>query len=383
MTRTFIYYILALSLLASCTGIETDSPEERPGGGEEEKVAMSIQTLSLREETKTIYDDTGNDENSNPNHLGSIKVLVTKGTNPVEYYSDSNQTQTFTCSSGGGGGKTWGTTTVLYLGDTEGSVYAWAPATMEGELNNDSPKIPVMKSPIISAGQTFAYNNQWKTNQVDYLYGTDASKSTPKVSRQQSSVALSMQHALSKISFKVMKAKGQTVSLEDFVKKVELTSSSTAFVITPTPPTNVIMKLADGTLTGTSTTETLTLTATTGTNEQGQIATWAEESSGGSGGSGGGSGTADFSAVTPQAYGLVAPASVGNIGVKITLGATGALDGKDHTYSTTENNKISVNWEKGKHYIYTMTVTDRGLEFNSVSVVDWESSGEPVAVPVE
>lgn len=375
MTRTFMYYILALSLLASCTGMETDSPEERPGGGEDEKVAMSIQTLSLREETKAIYDDTGNDENSNPNHLGSIKVLVTKGSGTVEYYSDSNQTQTFTCSSGEGG-KTWSTTSILYLGDTEGSVYAWAPATMDGELNSNSPKIPVMKSPIVSAEQTFAYNKQWNTSQVDYLYGTNAEKSTPKVSRQQSSVALSMQHALSKISFKVMKANGQTVTSEDYVKKVELTSSNTAFVMASTPASSVTMKLADGTLTGTSTTSTLTLTATTGTSEQGPIATWAETS-------GGGDGTADFSEVTPQAYGLVAPANVGDIGVKITLGAAGALDDKDHTYSTTSNNKISVNWVKGKHYIYTMTVTDRGLEFNSVSVADWESSGDPVAVPVE
>lgn len=375
MTRTFIYYILSLPLLVSCTGMETDVPEERSGGGEDEKVAMSIQMLSLREETKAIYDGTGDDENSNPNHLGSIKVLVTKGSETVEYYSDSNQTQTFTCSSGEGG-KTWSTTSILYLGDTEGSVYAWAPATMDGELNSNSPKIPVMKSPIVLAEQTFAYNNQWKTNQVDYLYGTNAEKSTPKVSRQQSSVALSMQHALSKISFKVMKANGQTVTSEDYVKKVELTSSNTAFVIASLPATNVEMKLVDGTLTGTSTTGTLTLTATTGDGEQGQIATWAEAS-------GGGSSTADFSAVTPQAYGLVAPVNVGNIGVKITLGAVGELSDQDHIYSTANNSAISVNWEKGKHYVYTMTVTDRGLEFGSVEVADWESSGDPVAVPVE
>ena len=173
-----------------------------------------------------------------------------------------------------------------------------------------------------------------------------------------------------------MKANGQTVTSEDYVKKVELTSSNTAFVIASLPATNVEMKLVDGTLTGTSTTGTLTLTATTGDGEQGQIATWAEAS-------GGGSSTADFSAVTPQAYGLVAPVNVGNIGVKITLGAVGELSDQDHIYSTANNSAISVNWEKGKHYVYTMTVTDRGLEFGSVEVADWESSGDPVAVPVE
>lgn len=369
MTRTFIYYVFSLSLLVSCTGIETDLPEEQSGGGEE-MVALSIRTLSLREETKAIYEETGSDEDAHPNHLGTIGVLVTKGSNPREYYSDSNQTLTFTCS-GSGDGKTWSTPTLLYLGDTEGEVYAWAPSTATGKLDESTPKIPVVNAPVVLADQTFAYTDQWKTNQVDYLYGTDASKKTPEVSRQQSSVTLSMQHALSKISFKVMKGKEQTVTAEDYVKKVELTSSGSAFLTTSSPATGATLQLTDGILTGTSATAAISLTATTGADEQGQIAGWAENG-----------GTADFSDVTPQAYGLVAPANVGAIGVKITLGATGALGEKDHTYSTTADNAISVNWEKGKHYIYTMTVTDRGLEFGSVEVADWESTGDPVDIPV-
>ena len=54
MIRSFIYYVFSLSLLVSCTGIETDLPEDTPGDSEE-KEALSIQTLSLREETKAIY----------------------------------------------------------------------------------------------------------------------------------------------------------------------------------------------------------------------------------------------------------------------------------------------------------------------------------------
>lgn len=369
--RTFIYYLFSLSFLVSCTATEIDVPEDQSGGGEEEGVAMSIQTLSLHEETKAIYDDTGSDESTNPNHLGSIKVLVTKGSDPVEYYSESNQRQTFTCS-GSGDNKTWSTTNVLYLGDIEGTVYAWGPATMEGELDGSTPKKPVMKSPIVLADQTFAYGNQWETSQVDYLYGTAADKTAPKVSRQSASVVLSMQHALSKISFKVMKAKEQAVTSEDYVKKVELASSSSAFVTAPSPATGVALQLTDGTLTGTSTANALTLTAATGAGEQGQIAVWTESS-----------GTADFTAVTPQAYGLVAPANAGQIGVKITLGASGSLSDQDHTYSTANNQTVTVNWEKGKHYIYTMTVTDRGLEFSSVTVAGWESGGDSVSVPVE
>ena len=71
------------------------------------------------------------------------------------------------------------------------------------------------------------------------------------------------------------------------------------------------------------------------------------------------------------------------MGVKITLGPTGALDAvKDHTYQTKEKT-VAATWEQGKHYVYTMTVTDKGIEFSQVQVVGWDDSPEAVVVPVE
>lgn len=72
------------------------------------------------------------------------------------------------------------------------------------------------------------------------------------------------------------------------------------------------------------------------------------------------------------------------MGVKITLGPTGALDAeKDHTYQTKNNTSVNVNWEQGKHYVYTMTVTDRGIEFGEVQVIGWDETPPAVSVPVE
>lgn len=168
-----------------------------------------------------------------------------------------------------------------------------------------------------------------------------------------------------------MKVEGQTVTAEDYVKKVELTGENNAFVISPSPATNGIMRLTDGVLTGTTAAGALTLTAQS--DKQGRVATWSATDDG----------TADFTTITfPQAYGLVAPVT-GKMGVKITLGSAGNLDAdKDHTYQTVDNTTITVNWEQGKHHAYTMTVTDRGIEFSQVQVVGWDEAPPKVDVPV-
>lgn len=369
-----IKYLLSCLLLTACTVAETGLPEKEPV--EEETSALSVRTLSLDAGTKAVYEKTGADNAANI--LKTIGVLVTKGSDSREYYSSLVEKQIFTCSSNndGGGTLTWTADKILNLGDADGTVYAWAPSDAEGKLDDSSPKIPVLSAPAILSEQSFAYGNEWETNQTDYLYGTDTEKKTPVVNHLNSSVALSMQHALAKISFCVMKASGQTVTSEDYVKKVELTSSNTAFVVSPEPATNVVMRLTDGVLTGTSTATSLTLTAVT--DKQGQVAEWSEPTEPAEAASG------STDVTFAQTYGLVAPCTGTSMGVKITLGPTGALDAeKDHTYQTKNNTSVNVNWEQGKHYVYTMTVTDRGIEFGEVQVIGWDETPPAVSVPVE
>ena len=370
-----IKYLLPCLFHTACTVAETGLPEKEPD--EEETSALSVSFLSLTEGTKAVYENTGADGAGNI--LKTIGVLVTKGSdNSREYYSTLVEKQIFTCSKAGGsdgGGEalTWTADKTLNLGDTDGTVYAWAPSDAEGKLDESS--IPVLSAPVILSEQSFVYGNEWETDQIDYLYGTDAEKKAPVVNHLSPSVALSMQHALAKISFRVMKAEGQEVTTEDYVKKLELTSNGAAFVVASNP-SSAVMRLTDGVLTGTSTTTALTLTAKT--ENQGQVAAWSEpvtevaEAA-----------ESGYTVVTsPQAYGLVAPCT-GKMGVKITLGPTGALDAvKDHTYQTKENT-VAATWEQGKHYVYTMTVTDKGIEFSQVQVVGWDDSPEAVVVPVE
>lgn len=360
--KGLFYSLLVGTALSSCTGAETDV---QPGG--EEEVPLAINSLGLSVGTKSVYDGIGTDGAGN--HLGAIGVLVTKG-DPKTSYSSALDVQTFTYN-----GSLWVPDQALNLANAEGTVYAWAPTDNEGLLTG-TPKMPVLKSPVVSASQTFNAGNEWDTDQVDYLYGSaaatvgDATHHT--VDKWNHTIAnLYMQHALAKISFRIMKAEGQVVNEDDYVKRIELKSTSTSFAVTPKSVSKVTMSLEDGQLSGMTTGGVITLTAGTA----GRLATWKATG-----------GVADFSGVIAQAYGLAAPAAVGKISLLLTLGPDGGLDSTtDRTYQTkTDDSSLaSVTWQKGRHYIYTVTTSDQGLVITNVSVVGWDESVPPVNVPVE
>ena len=354
--------MLVAAALSSCTDTETDVPPDE--GGE---TALTINRLGLSVDTKAVYDGIGKD--GEPNKLGAIGVLVTKGS-PKTYYSSALDVQVFTYD-----GTNWLPDLTLNMANAVGTVYAWAPTDNEGVLTG-TPKMPVLKGPVILADQTFNAGNEWDTDQVDFLYGSAAAtvgdETHPEVDKWEHTVSnLYMQHALAKVSFRIMKAEDQTVNEDDFVKKIELSSENSAFVVTPRSVSKVTMSLENGTIAGTTTGKTITLTA--GTAEQ--VANWI-----------GTSHTADFSGVAAQAYGLVAPAMVGKVSLILTLGPDGGLDSTtDRTYQTKadDSSLASVSWQKGRHYIYTLTASDQGLVVTNVSVVGWDESVPPVNVPVE
>lgn len=353
--------MLAAALLFSCTATETDVQIVEDG-----ETPLSINCLGLSVDTKAIYDGVGT---GGDDKLGQIGVLVTKGS-PNTSYSTALDVQIFTYS-----GSVWTPDLVLNLANAQGTVYAWAPTDYEGLLTG-TPKMPVLKGPVVSATQTFNAGNEWDTDQVDFLYGSGAAtvgdETHPTVDKWNHTVAnLYMQHALAKISFRIMKAEGQAVNEDDFVKKIELNSTNTSFAVTPKSVAKVTMSLTDGTITGMTTGKTITLTAGTA----GQLATWT-----------GTNHTADFSSVMAQAYGLVAPASVGKMSLILTLGPDGGPDSTtDRTYQTKADDSSlgNVSWQKGHHYIYTLTASDQGLVVTNVSVVGWDETLPPVNVPVE
>jgi len=363
--KRLISIILSAIILAGCTNMETDIPEPGPGGEEDTGAVLGINGLNLSVDTKSIIEGVGNDGAGN--HLSGIGVMVTKlnGTK-VSFYSQDIETQEFHYN-----GTDWTADVPLNLANSEGTVYAWAPLGYDAAIKSS---VPVVQGLPILAAQSFNVNgagNEWDTEQEDLLYGsaadTPGDETHQAVDKWNHTVDnMYMQHALAKVSFRIRKASGQVVNSDDYVKKMELTSvTGNTFAVSPRT-SKVTMNLTDGAFGALTTASSLTFTA----EYPAQLAVY----------------SADYSSVThAQAYGLVAPATVGAMRLKMTLGPDGLPDATtDRTYETRADDTSLQNvvWQKGRHYVYTLTATDQGLEITNVEVVGWDDAGT-TEVPVE
>lgn len=358
--KQITYYLLAAFLLGACTEVETYVEDVDQGTS----VPLAINGLGMSVETRAIVDDVSNDGAAN--HLGKIGVLVTKAKGSgVELYSTKTP-QTYTYD-----GTLWTPGDALNLANAEGTLYAWAPTTgYTGSLLTNNPVIKSIK--ILDTQQINAGTNEWDTDQEDLLYGSsgEAVGNTEhhKVSKAAPAVEnLYMQHALCKISFRIMKGDGQTVNTSDFVKQIELADeANSSFLSSARPTVGMTMSLADGVFSGLIATKKLTLNMLT-KGKQAQVAAYA----------------VDYANVTvAQAYGLVAPKASGEMAIQLTVGPEGALNAAtDRTYKNSQP-LAGVVWERGKHYVYRITVTDQGLKITDVSVVGW-GEGAITDVPVE
>lgn len=339
--------VLALCL-SGCSMVETN---EIDNGGA--LVALGVTNASL--ETKSVFTEVG--AGATGNVLNKIGVGVTRGNN-ASWYDTSAEKQLFNAKNGTP--VTWEVDgNPLYLGDTEGTVYAWAPSTNDATLVAGAP--PKLAGVTFAATQTFDFTDQggatdWNTSETDYLY----SDPVTKINKNNSSAALNMKHALSKVSFRVMKAKGFPAPGDrDYVKEVILTfkanGDKTGFA------GKGDINLSTGDLTATVDNRLATITLTPGAVASSrQVAVYKETSS-----------NADFTAVLPQAFGLVAPygsADKGQLNVSVKVGTKDDAT-YDRTFTTTT--ATDINWEKGNHYIYTILLNEKSLTIASVTLVGW------------
>lgn len=339
--------VLALCL-SGCSMVETN---EIDNGGA--LVALGVTNASL--ETKSVFTEVG--AGTTGNVLNKIGVGVTRESN-ASWYDTNAEKQLFKAKAGSP--VAWEVDgDPLYLGDTEGTVYAWAPSTNNATLVAGAP--PKLAGVTFAATQTFDFEDQggatdWNTSETDYLY----SEPVTKINKNNSSAALNMKHALSKVSFRVMKAKGFPAPGDrDYVKEVILTfkanGGKTGFA------GKGDINLSTGDLTAAVDNRLATITLTPGAVASSrQVAVYKEASS-----------NADFTAVLPQAFGLVAPyglADKGQLNVSVKVGTKDDAT-YDRTFTTTTATEI--NWEKGNHYIYTILLNEKSLTISSVTLAKW------------
>lgn len=348
-----------LALCTACTEADIvlpviggeDGSGQDNGGGADKGVPLAINELdlSLTAETRATGVITGGSGGTdNPNPLAKVGVCVTKqgenGGTPV-LYDPAIPMKVFSYSE-----NVWEQVgePPLYLHTDKGRGYAYAPEDKTVELNADG--IPLMRGVVVKASQVFRFDHAtddipWQIDQEDYLYCQVANE----VDRWNPTVSLNMQHALTKVSFRVTEKNGGTLYTGSKVTGVTLKSEGGNRFYSSA---DGLMQLTAGAVLSTTSVGTLTFSASTASGN-----VLREVGSGSS------------AAIVPvQAFGLVLPVS----GFQATLELT--LD-DGHVFTTAA--PFTIQWESGMNYIYTVTLTPKRIEISNPQVTGWEDTTIP------
>lgn len=373
--KKFLYLLptIFLSLCMACTEAEIVSPKPEPGdGGTEEGVPLSIKNLglSLEIESRSIVTGDPGEEDRNPNPLTSVGVCVTKqnSSGTISLYESGIQSQVFTYNAMAippawelGEGEE-----MLCLYAEKGTVYAYAPSSGKSISLSGTPKVPLMSGVKILDKQTFRFNDggkqvdaatdvQWETDQDDYLY----CMAEEQVDRWHPEVSLLMQHALSKVSFRVLE-EGEAFA-DCLIEKVVLKSSG-GFKRSATSSLN----LATGELSGMLTVvDQLVFTAGGDMRGIGSVPV-----------------TGETNKTPVQAFGLVIPVTDVSVTLELTLDDDRVFKMKPTESSGTDPGTFTVKWEKGYNYIYNIRLQAQGIELTKIQVAGWNDGGE-YDIPVE
>ena len=368
--KPFLYRLVTVFLLlcAACTEAEIVLPGS--GGDEpEEGVPFRVKNLGMwmEVESRSVVTGGPGETNRNPNPLTGIGICVTKqnssGTEIL--YNNAVGSQQFVYNPAGSP-PLWelaeGEETLLLYSE-KGTVYGYAPAEKSVSLAG-IPKALLMNGIKVLDEQKFYFSDgsatvnaatdvQWETDQEDYLYCMAAAE----VDRWHPEVSLEMQHALSKVSFRVLEEGSAFAGC--YVEKVVLKSNGELKKCT-----SARLNLATGEVEGTLTAvDQLVFTA------------------GGDTRAVGGEPGETTTNVPVQAFGLVIPVSGVNVTLELTFD-----DGRTFTMKPSVAGEgpgsFTADWKKGYNYTYNLRMQPQGIELAEVKVAAWNDGGA-YDVPME
>ena len=307
--KPFLYRLVTVFLLlcAACTEAEIVLPGA--GGDEpEEGVPFRVKNLGMWMEVESRSVVTGGPEetNRNPNPLIGIGICVTKqnssGTEIL--YNNAVGSQQFVYNPAGSP-PLWGLAEgeeTLLLYSEKGTVYGYAPAEKSVSLAG-IPKALLMNGIKVLDEQKFYFSDgsatvnaatdvQWETDQEDYLYCTAADQ----VDRWHPEVSLTMNHALAKVSFRVLEVNAGSSFAGCRVAKIVLKSNG-GFKKSAAAQLNLVTGETTGTI------KPVDLLQFTAGGDKRVV----------------GTGTDVTSEVPVQAFGLVIPVSDVGISLELTL----------------------------------------------------------------
>lgn len=275
-------------------------------------------------------------------------------------------------------GTNWTSTPSTYVSLAKATVYAWAPYTTalksgggsgsgsgSGSGGSSSTVLPAL--PVsVPAGQTFDGENTYDCSTADYLYGSGSATvglATAVTANSLSpSPTLYLQHALSQVVFRIQNANDRTPDpTYDYVRQIKLTAAggATPFYCTTASGSGSAgtMSLTDGALSGLDAVGEISFTPSAHPQQVGT------------------------SSPVTVAYGLVAPKVEAASGTQVTLTLTLGEQGEQSSDVTERDLTLSTDafnpaWQKGYRYVYTLTLSERGISLQSVDIKGWtEVSG--------
>ncbi|WP_075558353.1 fimbrillin family protein [Parabacteroides timonensis] len=374
---TAVFLLLAYAC-TEATIFTGDGGDDGKGGSEEGEVPLRVKNLGLSVEVESRSIVTGGPgdgtADTNPNPLTEVELYVTKKdeSGTVSVYDDGNTTTWFVYNGMASPAAAWEPMVgqeVLLLSSVKGTVYAYSPAGESVSLSGTF-KVPIMGNVKVLDQQTFKFaappgaakaagSVEWDTDQADYLY----CKVATEVDRWHPAVSLLMNHALAKVSFRVVEKEGGTAFAGCKVKKVVLKSSGGL-----KKSATATLNLSTGELGDTMIAASELSFTAAGTDDMRVIGTGVSEA-------------ADIAGVPIQAFGLVIPVMGADVTLELTL-----EDDRVFTMSPSEGTDVpgtfSVNWEKGNNYIYNIGMSPQGIEIADVVVAGWNEGGV-TEVPME
>lgn len=377
------FLLLAAFAVTSCSN-ETD-PTLNPNTNPD---AVELGITAGVELTKSVInggEQTGTDVNTTMKYI----AVYATGTTYTEALNNNYALYTRT-----GGSDTWtnNATDKIWLTSDVATIYAYHPAYSPNASSGAMETTAALKVSKFDANSTIPvtvfpggdndesvipvnvenadkiYNNgSWIENadrknliasapgEVDYMWATSAQASNGKASgaNTSSSVELNMNHAMSMVSFRVYSDK--TYKGTGVLTKIALSNKSGNVLTQGTKPT---MKIADGSITLGEVNEAVSVeyTRKIGTNGFTLIKEGVSNTTS----------VAEAQEASPKFSILVMPEA--SASSKKTVQAFFVIDGATYDVPLPE---ASVQWEKGKNYLYTIKLSGSALSITSVSVAAW------------
>lgn len=337
--NTFLCCIGLTAWMTACTS-ETDGI-----GQDSTAVVLRPIFVAASPETRSIVNGLG----TAGGMINQIKLYVTKsdGYTPYPGIGSSPNEGLSTYTGTGNGTLIWEGSPEVKLHNETARIFAYAPAdaALTKSGNSIAHTIPV----TVESDITFNGSSEWNCTGDDYLYGSSSpeigvsGEITASNADGKFSPTIHLQHALAQVAFKLQTANGRPVDGNyDYVKSIKLEATDAFLAGTGT------MQIADGAISGIGAASTLTFTPSANPKICG-----------------------NYYSGNIVAYGLVAP--INNMPSSVTLTIMlGSKDNDTHKrVLTVTSDNFKVQWEKGKRYIYNLTLTDRAIEVSGVEIKEW------------